>query len=183
MAGSIGPQSEYGSFVPTTFTWELSQLQDLDIDPKLKDLLVRLYQNINLISLVLNTKDSALYPLQEFVNGQQFFANPTLDSTTSQSPTQRQAFRLVINFGTLPNATTKSVAHGLTITSGYSLTRLYGAATKSDQSEFIPIPYTSASAVNQNIELNMDDTNVNITTGVDQTAYTISYVVIEYIKQ
>ena len=108
--------------------------------------------------------------------------NPALNSTTAQSPSMRQVYRLVVNFGALPNATTKSVAHGLTITSGYSLTRLYAASTKNDQSSFLPIPYASPT-LNQNILLNMDATNVNITTAIDYSAYTITYVIIEIIKQ
>lgn len=182
MAGSIPNQLSFGSFVASTYNWEISQLQDLNIDPGLKELLIRLYQNLNTISVVLNTKDTGLYVDQEFINSQQFFPNPTLNSTTAQSPTMRQAYRLVVNFGALPNATTKSVAHGLTITSGYSLTRLYAASTKNDQTSFLPIPYASTT-LNQNILLNMDTTNINITTGIDYSAYTITYVVVEYIKQ
>lgn len=182
MAGSIPSQLSFGSFVPSTYNWEISQLQDLNIDPGLKELLIRLYQNLNLISVVLNTKDTGLYVDQEFINGQQFFPDPTLNSTTAQSPTMRQVYRLVVNFGALPNAATKSVAHGLTITSGYSLTRLYAASTKNDQSCFLPIPYASPT-LNQNILLNMDTTNINITTAIDYSAYTTTYVVIELIKQ
>lgn len=182
MAGSIPPNLGFGSFVPTTNIWEIQQLQDLDIDPNLKEIIIRLYQNINLVSLVLNTKDTGIYDLTEFVNGQVFFANPTLNSTTPQSPTPRQAYRLLINFGALPNATTKSVAHGLTLQSNWSVTRIYGAATNPSTS-FIPIPYASATDVAHNIELNMDATNINIITGSDYSAYTTCYVIVEYLKQ
>lgn len=180
-SGSIPPNLGFGSFVPTTFVWDVQQIQDSNIDPTLKEILIRLYQNINLVSIVLNTKDTGMYELTELVNGQLFFSNPLLNSTTSQSPTPRQAYRLVINFGALPDATTKSVAHGLTIQSNWTLTRLYAAATN-PSTEFIPIPYASSVDVAHNIELNMDATNVNIITGTDYSAYTACYVIIEYLK-
>lgn len=176
------PIQNVGSFVPTSFSWEIGEIQQLDIDPQLKSLVIRLYQNLNLMALALNTKDSALYVEQEFLNGQQYFPNPSLTSSTAQTPTMRQVFRKVINFGTLPNTATTSVAHGITITSGFSLTRLYGAATNTARTSFIPLPFASPTDAD-NIQLDMDATNINITTGKDQTAYTTCYVVIELIKQ
>lgn len=179
--GSIPPNLGFGSFVPSTNVWEIQQIQEANLDPKVKEILIRLYQNLNLISVVLNTKDTGIYDLSEFVNGQLFFPNPSLNSSTPQSPTYRQPYRIVINFGALPNATTKSVAHGLTIQANWTLTRLYGAATNPN-TEFIPIPYASATDVAHNIELNMDTANINITTGANYSAYTVCYVVIEYLK-
>ncbi len=175
--------SNIGSFVPTTNIWDVSRLYEVDVTSnEFKELLVRLYQNINLIALNLNMKDTGYYVLQEFVNGQLYFPNPSLDSTTPQSPTYRQVFRTVINFGALPNDTTKSVAHGLSITSTYSFTRIYGASTKSDQTSFIPLPYSSTT-LNQNILLSVTATDVVVTTGIDYSSYTTTYIVLEYIKQ
>lgn len=181
MAGSIPNQSNFGSFVPTTNIWEVQQLQSLNIDPQLKELLVRLYQNINTISLSLNTRNSGYYVQEEFINGEIYFPNTNLNSTTSQAPTLRQVFRKVINFGTLPNSGSKSVAHDITVTSGYSLTRLSGAATNSTQTSFISIPFASTSS-SENIKLEMTNTNMVITTGSDRTSYTTCYVIAEYIK-
>ena len=186
MSGSIPSQLNFGSFVPTTNVWDIQQLQQLDIDPKLKELLVRLYQNVNNIALVLNTKDSGLYVLQEFLNGQVFFTNPDLNSTSAQSPVQRQVFRMVINFGALPNATTTSLPHGIDIStampSTFSFTRIYGVASQSSQMSFIPIPYSSATAVINNIELSVTDSDVIITTAIDYSAYDTCYVILEYLK-
>jgi hypothetical protein len=181
MAGSIPPQSNFGSFVPTTNIWDVQQIQGLSIDPQLKELLVRLYQNINVISLSLNTRDAGYYALQEFINGQIYFPNPNLNSSTPQSPNWRQVFRKVVNFGALPNATSKSVSHNIVVTPGYSLTRLYAAATNDTQTSFIPIPFASP-VLNENIRLEMTDTDMIITTGIDMTAYTKCYIVAEYIK-
>lgn len=179
---SYPPQMNLGAFVPTTNVWDVAQIYDLDIDnQQLKELLVILYQNINTIALNLNIRDAGYYVESEFINGQAWFPNPALSSTTTASPVLRQVFRLVINFGALPNTGTKSVAHGLTITAGYSFTRIYATASDPIGKNYIPIPYASPTDANE-IEINVDATNVNITTGSDRTAFTICYVILEYIK-
>lgn len=183
MAGPISSQSNFGAFVPTTNVWDVSRIYETDISsPEFKELIVRLYQNINNIALVLNIKDSGYYVQEEFLNGQLFFPNPSLNSTTAQSPTYRQAFRKVINFGTLPNATSTSVAHNINITSGYSFTKIYGASTNNTQTSFIPLPFSSPT-LNQNIKLEVTNTDVIVTTGIDMTSYTTTYIILEYIKQ
>jgi hypothetical protein len=47
----------------------------------------------------------------------------------------------------------------------------------------IPIPYSSTTNIDNNISIQVDDTDVNITTAADYSVYTICYVVLEYIKQ
>jgi|SRR5579885_3473106 len=172
-----------GAFVPTTNVWDVSQLYAVEVtSPEFKELLVRLYQNINNIANVLNIKDSGYYPLSEFVNGQLYFPNPALSSASSTYPACRPVWRLAVNFGALPNAATKSVAHGLTANSALTSTRVYAAASDTTGFNYIPIPYASNTAGNS-IELNVDATNVNITTGSDRTNFTVCYVVFECLKQ
>lgn len=182
MAGPIPNQANFGSFVPTTNVWEMSQIQSIDINsPEFKDLLVRLYQNINNISSALNIKDSAYYSQQEFINGQLFFPNPSFPSSATQSQQYRQVFRKVINFGALPNAGVKSVAHGITVNSRFSFTRIYATATNSTQTSFIPIPFASP-VLNENIKLEVTNTNITITTAIDYSTYTTTYVIVEFLK-
>lgn len=170
-----------GAFAPTTNIWDTSEIYSTDVtSPAFKELLVRLYQNLNLLSLVTNVKDSGMYVDSEFQTSCQYFADPALNSSTQQTPTLRPVFRKVINFGALPNATTKSVAHGIAPTASFSFTRIYGCSTTPSTS-YIPLPYASTTLIN-NVELNADATNVNITTGINRSAYTITYVVLEYIK-
>ena len=183
MAKSYPAQLNPGSFIPTTDVYDVSIIYSLDINSKeFKEFLVRLRQSINTIALALNTKDSAYYVQEEFVNGQVFFPNPALSSTTQAVPVLRQDYRIVINFGALPNNATKSVPHGLTITSDFSFTRIYAVASNTTGMSYIPIPYSSTTAGDV-IELNVDAVNVNITTHSNKTAYTITYVILEYIKQ
>ena len=87
---------------------------------------------------------------------------------------------MVINFGALPNAGTKSVPHNIPINGSYTFTRIYGAASDTTGLNYIPLPYASPTAAN-NIELNLDATNVNIITGSNRSNFNITYVIVEYI--
>jgi hypothetical protein len=172
----------YGSFVPTTQVWDIAQLQETDVtSPEFKELLVRLYQQIGNIAIVLNTKDTGIYAVSEFVNGQVWFNNPAFNSSTQQSSQLRQNLRKVINFGALPNAGTKSVPHGITCTPMTTFTRVYATASDTTGFNYIPVPYASSTAAN-NIELNVNGTNVNIITGSNRSNFNICYVVLEYLQ-
>ena len=173
-----------GAFVPTTNVWDVSQLYEIDVNSEaFKELLVRLYQNLNNISLVLNLKDTGYYLNQEFVNGQLYFPNTNLNSSTEQTSEFRQVWRLVINFGALPDFTgspTKSVPHGLTITPGVTFTRIYATASNTTGFEYIPIPYASASGTD-NIQLDVDATDVTITVASVKSDFNVCYAVLEYL--
>jgi hypothetical protein len=172
----------FGAFVPTTNIWDPSQLDGIEgLTPALRELLVRMYQNINTLALVLNAKDSAIYNTDEFVNGQLFYPDPTLSSSTSTVATFRNVYRMVVNFGALPNAGLKSVLHNIPITSGFTFTRIYGAASDTTGLTYLPLPYVDAAATD-NIQLDVDQFDVNITTTSDRTNYTVTYIILEYLK-
>lgn len=174
--------TNFGSYVPTTNIWDPSQLLDIDVNSQeFKELLIRMYQNLNLMSLALNSKDSAIYGTEEFVNGQLFFPDPALSSSSTTTPTFRSVFRTVVNFGALPNATIKSVAHDIPITSGFTFTRIYGAASDTTGLTYLPLPFVD-SAGTDNIQLDVDMVDVNITTTSDRTNYNVTYVILEYLK-
>jgi len=183
----MASSNSYGSFIPTTNIWDVSEVNNTKgISPELKELLVRLYQNLNRMSIALNTKDSGLYVTgsgtnQEFVTGQTYFPNPALNSSTPGTPTMRQTLRRVINFGPLPNSGTIAMPHNLTVTPGFTFTRIYGCASDIVDFLYIPLPYASNTA-GDNIELSVNATDVVITTAANYSNYTVTYVVIEYIK-
>lgn len=171
-----------GMLVQTTNVWDISRLYEVEIgSEEFRLLLVRLYQNMNAISVALNNKDAGLYEtIDEVICGQTYFPDPTLNSSTTAYPIQRPVLRKVINFGALPNAALKSVAHGIAPTTSYSFTRIYATATDPVNRLYLPIPYASSTA-GKIIELSADATNVNITTASNLTAYTLCYAVLEYI--
>ncbi len=171
-----------GLFVLTSYVWDVSQLYDTEVtSPAFKELLVRLYQNLNRMSLALNVKDTGIYDIFEFVNGQQYFPNPAYSSATTTNPERRQVYRLVINFGALPNTGTKAVPHGLVPNAAWTFTRIYATASDTTGFNYIPIPYASPVLANA-VELFVDAVNVNITTGSNRSNFNVCYVVLEYMK-
>lgn len=180
---SFAPGSEPGLFVPTTDIFDTRSIYSLDINSdEFKEFLVRLRQNVNDIALILNLKDSAVYEETEFINGQVWFQDPALSSTSAQTPQNRPVFRKVINFGALPNTGTTNVAHGLTPLASWTFTRIYGAASDTAGMAYIPLPFSSPTLA-ENVKVEVDATNVSITTGDDKSAFTTSYIILEYIKE
>jgi hypothetical protein len=175
----------HGIFVPTTDIYDTSEIYDVDINSiEFRELLVRLYLNLNRMALVINAKESGVYDnTSPFINGQVFFPNPNLASVavsavTSQSP--RQVYRTVVNFGPLPNTGTTSQPHYINCNAGTTFTRIYATASDTTGFNYIPIPYASSTAAN-NIEINVDGTNVNIITGSNRSNFNICYVILEYL--
>ena len=173
-----------GSFVPTTNIWDVGAIQEVDVNsPEFKELLVRLYQNINLIAIQLNGKDAGYYVLGEFINGQSYFPNPTTAAANPTIPVVlRPVYRLTLDFGALPNTGTKSVAHGIVVDNNTTFTRIYATASDTTGHTYIPIPYISATE-NREVEITVDATNVNITTSANLSNFNQCYVVLEYMKQ
>ena len=168
-----------GSFVPTTFVWDAGELQDIDVkSEKFKELLVRLYQNLNLMQLNLNIKDSAYYDTNEFVNGRVFPQSASAPSTSTQAINRRQVFRKMVDFGALPNTASKSVPHGIDVTTGFSFTRIYGCASDTTNLVYRPIPNS-----NTDIHMRVDATNIIIATSGNFSSYDTTYVILEYLKQ
>lgn len=170
-----------GFLVPTTDVWDVTPIYELDLDEKFEDLLVRLYQNLNNMSLSINVRDAGYYDTQEFLNSQVFFPNPLFRSNTGTVATYRSVFRKVINFGVLPNAGATAVPHGITCIASTSFTRIYATASDPVALAYIPIPYASPVLIN-NISIDVDATNVTITTGSNRSAFTICYVILEYLQ-
>ncbi len=141
---------------------------------------MRLYQNINNIVLALNTKDSAFYLNEEFVNGSVFF-NPL-----SSSPLElRAGFRKVINLGPLA-AGAKAVNHGLPIpvtnpakTNAWKFVKINGAASNTTLRVYYPLPFAGAAGNNIEISLTATQVLVNNASGV---VFTDAYLVLEYVK-
>ena len=162
-------QINTGLFRPTTTILDVSRLQDINVtSPEFKELLVRLYQTVSNIDIAVNLKESSLYFLEEFVTGQLWHNTADPDPNN-----QRQGFRKVIT-GTTLGAGVTNFAHGLTITSTWKLTHLYGGASDSVGMVYYPITHPLIAA-------HVDVTNVvvNNTTGV---TFDNVEIVIEYLK-
>lgn len=174
-----------GVYIPSTYIFDVQQLAQTEVNsPEFKELLVRLYQNINSMCIGINLKTSGYYNTLEFVDGNLWFPNPLMNSATTTYPAFRQEYRTVVNFGALPNAAAKSVAHMIpNINRGYSFTRIYATASDPVALTYVPIPFVDVvTAGAADIQIDVDAVNVNITTASNRTNYTVCYVVLEYIK-
>lgn len=181
------PRRDYmpdqGLFLPTTELFDIQRLRQEKIsDEQLKEILIRIVQAFNDSNAAVNLKDTGVYSEEEYVNGQTFFPN------TAFPTVQRAVFRKVVNFGALPNAAPKTVAHGITINAfsqpDITFTRIYGCASDLVAPYYIPIPFVDVSGTLAagNIEIYVDNTNVVIETTGNGTNFTACYVVLEYIK-
>lgn len=85
-------------------------------------------------------------------------------------------YRKVFDFGALPNATTKSTAHGF---GTYTLITLKGVA--SNGTTRIPIPFSNTAGTTV-VSIESNATNIVVGTSVDLTSYTSSYLIAEYTK-
>jgi hypothetical protein len=144
---------------------------DFDGNEKVfKETLTNAYRKV---ATSVNSKTGGLYQPIEISNSEQFF--------TPDNPQKlRNVYRITIDFGALPNATTKSVPHGVNFTSEFTATRIYGASTDADSLLYIPLPYATASG--DDIELLITASEVTIITNSDRSNFIITYVVIEYCK-
>lgn len=123
-----------------------------------------------------NDKDRGYYLDEEILNAQKFF-------NAANRQTFHDIFRKVVDCGALPNTATKVVAHGITgIDNGWMFTRIYGTAREPAGAGlrpfFIPLPNSGA----YQVEVMVDTTNINITTIANLSAFTQTYVVLEYWK-
>jgi len=87
----------------------------------------------------------------------------------------KDIYRKVINTGTLPNTTTKNIAHGITGIS--QMISLYGMA-KDPTPYYVPLPYGIYST--SYIAVYADLTNIVIITGSNRTTYTNSFIILYY---
>jgi len=88
-------------------------------------------------------------------------------------------YKKTIDFGALPNATSKQVAHG--ITNLYRVIEIVGWAYRPGDSSTFPLPATSTSATGA-ITVTITAADVVIASGTDRSNLTESYVTVYYTK-
>ena len=89
-------------------------------------------------------------------------------------------YKKTINFGTLPNATSKTVAHG--VANVDRVIQVSGYAYYPTNQVTYPIPFVSGIDQTYNIGMTANNTVVEITTGIDRTMLTECYITIYYTK-
>lgn len=117
----------------------------------------------------------------KFVNVDQSASSSVVYSTDEQLIgkwiNNENLYQKTINFGNLPNATSKNVAHGIS-----NLDRIISAEgfAKSSANQ-TPIPFVNNTTVGSQVVLIVDNTNVTLRTSDDRSVYT-GYITLQYTK-
>lgn len=163
------------NFLPETFI--------IPDDPE--ELKIKLYQYFNDISSAVNSKVSGFTVPEETITGKLFI--PIFSTDRSTNASFRPIFRVAIDTGTLPSTATNTIPHGISTTENYSIISIYGGATDpgaSTMTSGIPLPYINTTTPGDSVTVNIDATNINITTTTGTyTSYIRSFVIVEYIKE
>lgn len=115
--------------------------------------------------------------VEEYVGGKTGYSTTEID-TGAKWIDGKTIYRKVIDFGALPNTADKAVNHNITNLDKILLIR----GTTTDGNGSNPLPYVSPSNIIFNIMLYATNTQVCIRTGSDRSAYTQTYIILEYTK-
>jgi hypothetical protein len=119
-----------------------------------------------------NSKEGGLYSLQQVATFQEYF-------TPGNPQKNRNVYRKVINFGALPNNTSRTIPHNINFTNTTRLTRMYGASSNPNAIQFIPLPFASPTLAN-NVSIEANAAGVTVTTGKDYSGFVDTTIVLEY---
>ncbi len=129
------------------------------------------------------TLDASNDNISETITGEAWF-------TAGDANKFRYGSRTVINLtgglndfsGGIANQTQR---HGIATTENTRFTRIYGTATDSGVTTItsaIPIPFVDVDVLANSIELSIDATNVILRYGVDYSAFSEAYVILEWVE-
>lgn len=135
---------------------------------------------VNALSGEVNTLDTDLTALQGQVDD---LSTYSYEETRIGDWLGKPLYRKVVNFGALPDTTSKSISAGTLNADDFATVK--GVA--SSGGAVIPIPYTAPSALNQAISVVMDSMgsgvfNIRVSTGVVRSNFSRSFFVLEYTK-
>lgn len=148
----------------------LSSNQVFSEDPK--QFLIQITKIYGDIARYLNQREISAYNVIETPTGQAWF-------NLNNIQVSRDGFRKTFSLGAIAAGATLTVPHGLSNITNY--THIYGSAITATP-DFRPIPFSSASAVNQQIEIRVDSTNIYIINGSAAPNITSALAVLEYLK-
>lgn len=162
MTVGSGPANSNAAFIPINETF--SQQDD--------QFLIQLTNRDRDIARYINIREIAIYDLVEILTGEQWFLPGNAQS-------KRDAYRQVYQLPATAAGATTTIPHGIsTIT---TFTHIYGSAVTATP-DFRPIPYANATAVNQQIEIKCDNTNIYVINGAGAPNISSGVVVLEYLK-
>lgn len=155
-SNAIAPYLQTSTYFPEDF--ESFRIKFLEV-----------YRNI---SYATNSRGIAVFDLEEFLTGEQWFS-------AGDPQKKRQTFRKIYSIGAIAAGATLNTAHGLTNVTAF--TKIIGTAITAVV-DYRPIPFASATAVNEQIEIRADATNIIIVNGAAAPNITSALVILEYLK-
>lgn len=162
------------TLIPISNALDTSLIKEMDPkSPEFKRFIISLVDNVNSILLAVNAKSIGKYGDKESLSGNSYY--------NEDKQVEDPSYNVVINCGALPDTATKQIAHGLDSTWSYKLVRIIGASSDSTNKKYLPIPYATSTAIDI-IEMWIDDTYINITTGKDRTSFDTTKIILEYLE-
>ena len=129
------------------------------------------------VSTSINQREICAYVANEILTGSTLFSDE--DTSDVELSVLRPVYRKVIQFGPLPNATSKSVPHHIPVVNTYQFIKVLtvpnNPAATGATPYATPIPNATA-------RVDITTTNIVITTTADYSAYTVCSVILEYVK-
>ena len=124
------------------------------------------------IALAVNVRTIGIFENIQIVTGERWFSRDPTNSLV-----KRQSYRKTFTFGVIAPGGTLLIPHGITGVTSY--TKIYGTIVTAV--DFRPLPYVSPFAVNQQVGVLVDGTNINIFNGAGALATVSGIVVLEYL--
>jgi len=143
-----------------------------------KELIRNIYRKTDELVYLINTKDTAIYDYEEIFTSQQWYAG-------QEQNEQKMIYRKVIDFGALPAAGTKSVAHNLNkdITGATIPINANWDFIKIRLKAFDPASVTWFANLGHFCSVSVSALNVLVQVQTNLSAFTQSEVILEYTKQ
>jgi len=134
-----------------------------------KELVRNIFNKVNELVNIINTKDTAIFDGDEFFTSQQWYVG-------KDQGQQLMIYRKVFpNVGALPNAGRLNFPHGLALDNTWDFVKIYGVSKDPVSLFFAPLP-------NENIFMGLTATDIQIDTTSDWSNFTDTRVVIEYTR-
>lgn len=159
---SFSPINSKTAFVATSTVYPEDQSQ----------LLIQLTSRDTTLATAINLREISQYETVEVLSGKQFF-------TSGNAQKKRFGYRKVFTLPATATGATTNIAHGLSGVTAYI--NIYGTAT-TDIPDDRPIPYASATAVNQQIEVKVLGANIVVINGAAAPNITSGFIILEYLK-
>jgi hypothetical protein len=159
MSTNTPSNQQFQPYLPTSRNFPVSD--PIQLEPELTKSYIDVARAVNLRTI-------GIFETVQIVTGERWFSKNPLDVNR-----KRQTYRKVFPFV----AADLPIAHGLVGID--ESTRIYGTCV-TDFPDFRPLPYTSNTA-NGSIELNVDDTFINVNVGASSPNIIKGIVVLEYL--